>query len=146
MSYGEHLRTYLKTIQNTIRVQRFTVRQGECRSHSVSLLFAPMGKWSVGVGRRHLIIMRKASFKTLSKRQVSALRYQTGAQYSAVEQTRNRTAVHSALALTFYPEAKSRLSSVTRGDSFFAQCHKIVTKRERSVKFYPKISRGWTEQ
>ena len=43
------------------------------------------GRWSVGVGRRHPVTMRKASFKTLSMRRVWALRHQTGAQYSAVE-------------------------------------------------------------
>ena len=40
---------------------------------------------SVGVGRRHPVTMRKASFKTLSMRRVWALRHQTDAQYSAVD-------------------------------------------------------------
>ena len=39
---------------------------------------------SVGVGRRHLVIRRKASLKTLSMRRACALRHQAGAQYSAV--------------------------------------------------------------
>ena len=43
------------------------------------------GRLSVGVGRNHPVTMRKASLRTLSMRQVCALRHQAGAQYSAVE-------------------------------------------------------------
>ena len=36
-------------------------------------------KWSVGKEGRHLLAMRKTSFRTLSIRRVCALRHQTGA-------------------------------------------------------------------
>ena len=77
-----------------------------------------MDKWSVGVGRRHPVTMCKASFRTL--RRVLALQHQTSAQYSVVEQTRDRAAVRSALTSTPHPESTSRLSSVTCEDSFFS--------------------------
>ena len=43
------------------------------------------GRLSIGVGRRHLVTMRKASSKKLSIRQVCALRHQANAHYLAVE-------------------------------------------------------------
>ena len=55
------------------------------RRSSASWMSESTGRWSVGVGRRHPVTMRKASFKTLSMRRVWALRHQTGAQYSVVE-------------------------------------------------------------
>ena len=55
------------------------------RRSSAGWMSESTDKWSVGVGRRHLVTMRKASFKTLSMRRVWALRHQTGAQYSAVD-------------------------------------------------------------
>ena len=60
--------------------------------------------WLVGVGPKHPVIMRKALFKTLSMRRVCALRYQTGAQYSAVEYTKDRAAVGGVLAPALHPE------------------------------------------
>ena len=43
------------------------------------------GRLSAGVGRRHLVTMRKATLRTLLMRRVCALQHQAGAQYSAVE-------------------------------------------------------------
>ena len=62
------------------------------------------------------------------------------AQYLTVEQTRHKAALCSVLASAPYPEPASRPSSVTREDSFFAQCHKMVMLREQSVQFYHQIS------
>ena len=56
------------------------------------------GRLSVGVGRRHPVTMRKASLRTLSMRRVCALRHQGGAQYSAVEEIRNKAVVRNILA------------------------------------------------
>ena len=55
------------------------------RRSSTGWMAESIGRWSVGVGRRHPVTMRKALFKTVSMRRVWALRHQTGAQYSAVE-------------------------------------------------------------
>ena len=44
-----------------------------------------LDRWSVEVGRRHPVTMRKAPYKTLSMRRVLTLPHQAGAQYSAVE-------------------------------------------------------------
>ena len=38
------------------------------RRSSAGWMSGSIGRWSVGVGRRHSVIMRKASFKTLSIR------------------------------------------------------------------------------
>ena len=55
--------------------------------------------------------MHNESLRTLSIRQVCALRHQTGAQYSAVEETRDRAAVRSVLAPVPQPEPASCLIS-----------------------------------
>ena len=89
-----------------------------------------IGRWFVGVGRRHPVTMRKASFKTLSMRRECAMRHQTGAQYSAVEQTKDRAAVRSDLVPSLLPKLASRLRSVTQVASFFAQCLEMVSVRE----------------
>ena len=52
-------------------------------------------RFSVGMGRRHPVTMRKASLRTLSMRRVCALRHQAGAQYSAVELIRDKAAVRN---------------------------------------------------
>ena len=61
------------------------------------------GRLFVGVGRRHLVTLRKGSFRTLSMRRVCALRHEAGAQYSAVEYIRDKTAVHNVLATAPHP-------------------------------------------
>ena len=88
------------------------------RRSSAGWMPEKVGRWSVGVGRRHLVTMRKASFKTLSMRRVCALRHQTNAQYSAVELTKDRAALRSVLAPPSHYEPSSRLRSVMRVASF----------------------------
>ena len=46
-----------------------------------------IGRLSIGVGRRHPVTMRKASYRTPSTRitRVLVLRHQTGRQYSVVK-------------------------------------------------------------
>ena len=56
--------------------------------------------------------MCKALFKTLSMRRVCVLSHQTGGQYSAVKQTKDRAAVRRVLAPVFHPELTSRLRSM----------------------------------
>ena len=55
------------------------------RQSSSGWMLEGISRWSVSVGRRHPVTMRKASFKTLLMRRVCALRHQTGAQYLAVD-------------------------------------------------------------
>ena len=43
------------------------------------------GRLSIGVGRRHPMTMRKASYRTPSITQVFALQYQTSALYSSAK-------------------------------------------------------------
>ena len=62
--------------------------------------------------------MCNASLRTLSMRRVCALRHKTGAQYSAVEQIRDRATVRNVLAPAPQPEAASHLISATRVVSF----------------------------
>ena len=76
------------------------------------------GRLSVGVGRRHAVIMRKASLRTLSMRRVCVLQHQADAEYSAVEWIRDKTAARNVLASVPHPEPAGRLSSKTRMDSF----------------------------
>ena len=80
-----------------------------------------IGRWSVGLERRHPVTMLKASFKT---------QHHTGEQYSAVEETKNRAVVHSVLAPAPHPKPSSRLRSVKRVDSLFVQCLETRAKRE----------------
>ena len=56
--------------------------------------------------------------------------------------------MRSVLAPAPHPEPTSRLNSVMREDSSLRNRLPLtrVTKRERSVQFYPKISTGWTER
>ena len=103
-----------------IKVQKCTVGQGECLLKSAKIsCWVPesTAKWSVGMGRRHPVSMRKTSFKALPIRRVWALRHQTSAQYSAVE-TRDKAAVRSVSASAPYRKGTSHLSSVTCKDSF----------------------------
>ena len=53
--------------------------------------------------------------------------------------------MRSVLALAPHPDPARRLNSETRDVNFFAQRLKVVTIRERSVQFNPKISGNWTE-
>ena len=59
------------------------------RPSSAGWMSKRIGRWSVGVGGRHPVAMRKASFKTLSTVRVCALRHQSGAQcFSATAPSR----------------------------------------------------------
>ena len=75
VSLGEYLRTHLK---DHTRYNRGPEIHGEPRRVSLPVgeaqlagcLKVYIGRWSVAVGRRHSVTMRKASFKTLSMRRV----------------------------------------------------------------------------
>ena len=88
-----------------------------------------IGRWSVGVGRRHPVTMRKASFKTLSIRRVCALRHQIGVQFSAVDHIRDMEAVRSVLAPAPHPEPASQLRSGKQVASFFRKCPETTAER-----------------
>jgi len=91
---------------------------------------AGIGRFSAGVGRRHPVTIRKASLIVGSMRRVWALRYQTGAQYSAVEWTRARVAVRNVVAPAPQPESSSRFRSATRDVSFLrsdSRCLRYVS-------------------
>ena len=89
-------------------------------------MFEKTVKWSVGEGRRHPVITRKASFKTLYINQV--LRKQTRLQYSTVEQTKNNRAVSDVLAPA--PAMRPHVTSAVGQAKFFSQCQTVVTKLE----------------
>ena len=78
------------------------------RRSSAGWMPARMGSLSAGVGRRHPVTIRKASLMAGSMRRVSALRHQTGAQYSAVECTRTRAAIRNVVALAPQPASQSQ--------------------------------------
>ena len=71
-------------------------------------------------------------------------RHQTGTQYSAVGYVRDRAAVGGTQCFGQHVIFAGRLRSVTREDSFFTQCHKIMTKCERCLVL-SKINRDRTE-
>ena len=58
--------------------------------------------------------MRMASLGTLSMMRVRALQNQTGAQFSHVKYTKERTAIHSVFASTPHSDPASRLNSPSR--------------------------------
>jgi len=63
------------------------------RRNSAGWIPANIGRLPIGVGRKHPVLVRKASFMAGSMRWVWALRHQKGAQYSAVECSRAKVAV-----------------------------------------------------
>jgi len=111
------------------------------RRSSADYMPARMGRLSAGLGLRHPVTIRKASLMAGSMRRVSALRHQTGAQYSAVECTRTRAAIRNVVALAPQPEPASRLRSATRDVSFLrsdSRCRRYVSDRpvERCSKVF----------
>jgi len=78
------------------------------RRSSADYMPARMGRLSAGLGLRHPVTIRKASLMAGSMRRVSALRHQTGAQYSAVECTRTRAAIRNVVALAPQPASQSQ--------------------------------------
>jgi len=100
------------------------------RQRSAGWMPARKGRLSAGVGRRHPVTIRKASLMAESMRRVWALRNHTGAQYSAVEWTRARVAIHSVVASAPQPEPTSCLRSATRDVSFLRSdswCRRYVS-------------------
>ena len=61
--------------------------------------------------RQRLVIMHKPRFKTLSMRPVSALRQQTGAQYSVVKWAREKVAVWRVLTLAHFMPSSQIVSA-----------------------------------
>ena len=68
------------------------------RRSSAGWMLARMRRLSACVGRRHPVAIRKASLMAGSIKRVWALRHQAGAQYSAVECTRAKVALHNVVA------------------------------------------------
>jgi len=88
------------------------------RRSSAGWMPARIGRLSAGVGRRNPVKIYKASLMAESMRRVWALRHQTGAQYSTVECTRARVAVHRVIAPAPQPEPASHLRSAIHDVSF----------------------------
>jgi len=100
------------------------------RRSSAGWMPARMERMSAGVGRRDPVTIRKASLMAGSIRRVCALRHQAGAQYSAVECTRAKVAVHNVVAPAPQTEPASRLKSAKRDVSFLqsdSRCGKYVS-------------------
>ena len=105
---------------------------------------ARTGKFSVGVGRKHPVTMRKALLRILSMGRVCLLQQQTGAQYSTVEWSKERVEMRNVLAPAPHPDPASRPQQRDSGGEFLAQSLEVVSENERSVQLYPKICWDWT--
>ena len=68
VSLGDYLRTHL--IDHARYGRGPEIHDNPIRRNSAGWMPESTGRWSVGVGRRHPVTMRKASFKTLSMRRV----------------------------------------------------------------------------
>ena len=91
---------------------------------------ARIGSLSTGVGRKHPVTICRASLMAGLIRQVWALWHQTGTQYSVVECTRARVAVHRVVAPAPQPEPASCLRSMTCDVSFLqsdSRCWQYVS-------------------
>ena len=93
--------------------RRYRDSMAPLRRSSADWMPAGMGRLSAGLGRRHPVTIRKASLMAGSIRWVWALRHQTGEQYSAVECTKARVAVHNVVAPAPQSEPASRLKSAS---------------------------------
>ena len=73
-SFGEHLRTHLKDHTGYDQGPEIHAKPKKSvapsQQSSAGWMLESMGKWSVGVGRKHPVTMRKVLFKTLSIRRV----------------------------------------------------------------------------
>ena len=73
---------------------------------------------------KHPVTMRKASLISLSIRCVCALRLHTGAQYSAVKQTRARVVMRKVVASAPQPVPANRRIRATRDVKFWRKASK----------------------
>ena len=78
---------------------------------SASWMPAMIGRLVNGIGRRHPVKVCKALLMTGSVWQVWALRYQTGAQYPAVELTRVKVDVRRVVAPALHPSQQAASKS-----------------------------------
>jgi len=95
-----------------------------------------MGRLSADVGRRHSATVRKASLMTESMRQVWELRYQAGAQYSAVEWTRDEVVGRNIVATAPQPEPASRLKECKVWCQLLEKWLKVLAARECPAQRY----------
>jgi len=95
------------------------------------------GRLSAGVERRYPVTVHKASLMARSVRRVLALWHQTGAQYSAVEWTRARVAIHSVAVPA--PEPASPRKDCDAWCQLFAKWLEVSTIRERPVQRYSEV-------
>ena len=89
----------------------------------------------MGVGFRHPVTMRKASLIGLSSRCVCALRLHTGAQYSAIEETRARVVMGKVVARAPQPVPACRRIRAMRDVSFL----RMVSKWCRYVRVLSRV-------
>ena len=88
-----------------------------CRTEAGAMP-ARIGKYCVGVGFRHPLIVRKAEFIATSTSCVFLLLGHAGEQYSAVGYTRSRLLILSVLTEAPYPVPASRFNSAQRDKTF----------------------------
>ena len=89
MSPGEQVNTEWRRCPGSME-RRAIDSVAPLRQSSAGWMPARMGRLSACVGRRHPVTIRKAALMAGSMRPVRALRYQTGAQYSAVGMDRGQ--------------------------------------------------------
>ena len=97
--------------------------------NSAGWMPARIRRFSVGLGRKYPVSVRKASLMTESMRQVWALRHQTWAQYSAVEWTRTKVAVLNVVAPAPQPKPARHPKSAMRDVNFLrsdSRCRRYV--------------------
>ena len=106
---------------------------------SASWMLAVIGRLSAGIGRWDQVTVRKTSLMAGPMRRLWALRHQTGAQYSAVEWTRAKTAVRNVAASAPQSEPASRLKGATRDVHFLrsnSKCQRYVSSGVASPKIW----------
>jgi len=135
MSPGEQVNTEWRRCPGSME-RRAIDSVAPLRQSSAGWMPARMGRLSACVGRRHPVTIRKASLMAGSMRPVRALRYQTGAQYSAVGMDRGQGSQRSCPRTQ--PEPANRLKCNTWCQAF-AKLLEVRVVRERSVQRYSKV-------
>ena len=94
---------------------------------------------SSGEGRRHPVTKRSASLIPVSMRWVYTLQHQRGAQYSAIEYTRDKVAVQRTAALAPHPDLASHHIWATHEVSFPRSDSKVLVVRKQPVQFHTQV-------
>ena len=100
---------------------------------------ARTGKFSVGVGRKHPLTMRKASLRMLSMGRICVLQHQKWCAVlsGGVDQKKSRDA--QCLGTCTLSKSRKSPQQCNSGGQFLAQSLKVVTESERPIQLYPEI-------